>query len=65
MLTVQVTVLSSDQLCDQQVRYLNISVFCLSDIDQCNEGGSVAEWLACWTQAQQGLGSNCSHDAVG
>jgi len=28
-------------------------------------GGSVAEWLACWTQAQKGLGSNHSHDAVG
>ena len=27
-------------------------------------GGSVAEWLACWTQAQKGLGSNRSH-AVG
>ena len=27
--------------------------------------GSVAEWLACWTQAQKGLGSNRSHDAVG
>ena len=25
-------------------------------------GGSVAEWLACWTQAQ---GSNLSRDAVG
>jgi len=23
-------------------------------------GGSVAEWLACSTQAQKGLGSNCS-----
>ena len=30
----------------------------------CNLGGSVAEWLACWTQAQKGLGSNRSHDAV-
>ena len=30
-----------------------------------NEGGSVAEWLACWTQAQKGLGSNRSRDAVG
>ena len=29
------------------------------------EGGSVAEWLACWTQAQKGLGSNRSRDAVG
>jgi len=28
-------------------------------------GGSVAEWLACWTQAQQGPGSNRSRDAVG
>ena len=28
-------------------------------------GVSVAEWLACWTQAQKGLGSNCSRDAVG
>ena len=24
-------------------------------------GGSVAEWLACWTQAQKGLGSNRSY----
>jgi len=28
-------------------------------------GGSVAEWLACWTQAQNGSGSNRSRDAVG
>jgi len=28
-------------------------------------GGSAAEWLACWTQAQEGLGSNRSRDAVG
>jgi len=27
-------------------------------------GGSVAEWLACWTQAQK-AGSNRSRDAVG
>ena len=26
--------------------------------------GSVAEWLACWIQAQNGLGSNRSRDAV-
>jgi len=30
-----------------------------------DQGGSVAEWLACWTQAQKGLGSNRSRDAVG
>jgi len=28
-------------------------------------GGSVVEWLACWTQAQKGLGSAGCHDAVG
>jgi len=28
-------------------------------------GGSAAEWLACWTQAQKGPGSNRSCDAVG
>jgi len=28
-------------------------------------GGSVAEWLACWTQAQKGPGSDRSRDAVG
>jgi len=28
-------------------------------------GGSVAVWLVCWTQAQKGLGSNRSCDAVG
>ena len=27
-------------------------------------GGSVAEWLACWTQAQKGPASNRSRDAV-
>ena len=27
-------------------------------------GGSVAEWLACWTQARKGLGSNRNRDTV-
>ena len=31
----------------------------------CYMGGSVAEWLACLTQAQKGPGSNRSRDAVG
>jgi len=31
----------------------------------CIQGGSVAEWLACWTQMQKGMGSNCCRDAVG
>jgi len=29
------------------------------------KGGSVAEWLACWTQAQKGPGSNRNRNAVG
>ena len=32
---------------------------------QSDKDGSVAEWLACWTQAQKGPGSNRSRDAVG
>jgi len=28
-------------------------------------GGSVAEWLACWTHAHKGPGPNRSRDAVG
>jgi len=32
----------------------------------CNlPGSSIAEWLACWTQAHKGPGSNRSHVAVG
>ena len=37
----------------------------LSVINARRLGGSVAEWLACWTQAQNGPGSNRSRDAVG
>ena len=33
-------------------------------IIQADMGGSVAEWLACWTQAQKDPGSNRSRDAV-
>jgi len=29
-----------------------------------HSGGSVAEWLACWTQAQKGPGPNRSRDAA-
>ena len=29
------------------------------------DGGLVAEWLACWTQAQKGPSSNRSRDTVG
>ena len=30
-----------------------------------HQGGTVDEWLACWTQAQKGPGSSRSRDAVG
>ena len=39
------------------------SAFSLAAIESL--GGSVAEWLACWIQAQKGPGSNRSRDAVG
>ena len=39
------------------------NVFCWCDIIWV-WGSSVAEWLACWTQAQKGLESNRSRDAV-
>ena len=29
-----------------------------------NKGGSVAEWLACWTQAKKGTGSNSHRQTV-
>jgi len=38
---------------------------CLITDDYLSMGGSVADWLTCWTQAQKGPGSNRSHNAVG
>ena len=35
-----------------------------ASITRCTVGGSVAEWLACSTQALKGLGSNRSLDAL-
>jgi len=35
------------------------------ELSLCTQGGSVAEWLACRTRAQWGLGSNRSRDDVG
>jgi len=37
----------------------------ISTLYTLHQGGSVAEWLACWTQAQKGRGSNRSRDVVG
>jgi len=42
-----------------------ITLYCIYIHLQYREGGSVAEWLACWTEALKGPGSNRSHDAVG
>ena len=39
-------------------------VFFLNSLLRQLMGGSVAEWLACWTQAQKGPGSNRSRYAV-
>ena len=36
----------------------------LQYLTYCIQGGLVAEWSACWTQAQKGLGLNRSRDAV-
>jgi len=41
---------------------VSISLYAVRPISR---GGSVAEWLACWTQALKGPGSNRSRDAVG
>jgi len=38
--------------CDEKAGLIYVSLL--------SSGGSVAEWLACWTQAQKGLGSNRS-----
>jgi len=42
------------------VRYTNTLTYLLTYLN-----GSIAECLACWTQAQYGLGSNRGRDAVG
>jgi len=36
----------------------------LNSLMYVRKGGSVAEWSACWTQAQKSPGSNRSRDAV-
>jgi len=52
----QSSVLSTFEINDYFIRYFIKASFL---------SGSVAEWLACWTQAQTGPGSNRSRDAVG
>jgi len=43
---------------------LNSGHACCILVSNTEVDDSVAEWLACWTQAQKGLGSNRSRDAV-
>jgi len=43
------------------VHLMNVDTLCTFKLFM---GGSVAEWLACWTQAQKGLGSNRSRSAL-
>jgi len=45
--------------------HTRLSLTALSNSLLIPPGGSVAEWLACWTQAQKGPGSDRSRDAVG
>jgi len=49
-----------------RVSFIKITVTCYVHLLPCCYllGGSVAEWLACWTQAQKGPGSDRSRDAV-
>ena len=41
------------------------TVIVTDELNVCVKCGSVAEWLACWTQAQKGLGANRSRGTVG
>ena len=53
--------LASDSDCLSWIHELSLVYIALP----VHQGGSVAEWLACWTQVQKGPGSNRSRDAVG
>jgi len=49
---------------EKKDRNLYVLVLLFTAVVSVSWGGSVAEWLACWTQAQKGPGSNRSRDAV-
>jgi len=53
----------SQELKSGEKKKLKIKMDMLRSIGK--QGGSVAEWLACWTQAQMGPGSNRSRGDVG
>jgi len=46
------------------VLWVSCEIFENLEVPKFVGGGSVAEWLACWTQAQKGLVSNRSREAV-
>jgi len=50
-------ILTDDKQLDRSQNSAKLCSTLFLFIDYMN-GGSVAEWLACWTQAQKGLGSN-------
>jgi len=58
---------SLSEIITHKLIYTKHSIYTCSSYANSSEdgGGSVAAWLACWTQAQKGLSSNRSRDAVG
>jgi len=56
----------TDRRTDTRPIHRPCSAYCESSVSvELIASCPVAEWLACWTQAQKGLGSNHSRDAVG
>jgi len=51
------------QLHQIQLPRIHLTANVIKPVCSIRKGGSVAEWSACWTRAQKGLGSNCSRDA--
>ena len=57
--------------CRHRMFFLCLHMYCFVtlaknvQVNYIDVGGSVAEWLACRTQAHKGLGSNRSRNAVG
>ena len=49
---------------EKKDRNLYVLVLLFTAVVSVSWGGSVAEWLECWTQAQKVPGSNRSRDAV-
>jgi len=52
-------------VCRCSAGFVDIEGLCYRQYCICSAGWLLAEWLACWTQAQKGPGSNRHRDAVG